>query len=235
MALLDETRTKLSLRAAAAATNNNRIRDGLLKHDAETMIEIVSKYRLEESDLERATAEMTNAAAYFTGAAQRPTKQVKMDFYYMHCINCSIFFSAFLKADWLSTHNKVRLLEWKVRNDITMYASRGSPDLLIDEVIKYEPKQSTFTATGDPWQELFDRVCTFEDDGHGSKLIRALAHGQKICEPYEDLDQFRIKHDMWLQLGHMAIDSVEAPDGIHWIRSTGFDSAWNDVPDRARL
>ena len=70
-------------------------------------------------------------AAYYTAAAQRETHERKYDFYYskqhvfsngrdadqepaVHCVNCSVFFSAFLKADWLSEANKSRLLEWKV-------------------------------------------------------------------------------------------------------------------------
>ena len=65
------------------------------------------------------------------------------DFYYMHCVNSSIFFSAFLAAPWLSTANKARLLEWKGRNDLAMYASRHCPDLLLDEITDYKPKQPT--------------------------------------------------------------------------------------------
>ena len=237
VSLLDKCRATPSLREAAASTSNNRIRDGILVKAPQDMLDIVSGYRIPSestpSDLLRANAEMTNAAAYFTGAAQRPNKQIKMDFYYMHCINCSIFFTAFLDADWLRKEDKIRLLEWKVRTDLALYASRGSPELLIDEIVNYKPKMPS--AGQDPWKGIIDRVLAFEDDGHGAKLIRALAHGQQICSAFEDKEEFRIKKDMWLQLGHMTIDSVEAEDGIHWVRSTGFDSAWEEVPDRARL
>ena len=125
------------------------------------------------------------------------------------------------------------MLEWKGRNDVIMYASRGSPDLLLDEIRNYKPKIPSKNQQ-DPWQDLFARVCRFEDDGHGSKLVRALAHGQRICEPYEDREEFVIKHADWLQLGHMAIDSVEASDGTHWVRGCGFDSAWEKIPDRKK-
>lgn len=206
---------------------------------------------MKPDELESRNAEMTNAAAYFTGAAQRRDKEVKIvchetmpenssdcayiiqDFFYMHSTNCSIFFPAFLKQGWLKTEDKVRLLEWKVRNDITMYASRGSPELLLDEITNYEPKIPS-KALNDPWQDIFARVCRFEDDGHGAKLVRTLAHGQQVCKPYEHRSDFRLKGDMWLQLGHMAIDSVEATDGVHWVRGTGFDSAWEKVTDRTR-
>lgn len=150
-----------------------------------------------------------------------------MDFFYMHCINSSIFFPAFLSAPWLSAPNKKRLVEWKVRNDVTLYASRGSPDLLLDEITSYKPKRPQ-----DTWEDIIARVCNLQDDGHAAKLVRALAHGAKICEKFEQKDEFRIKGDMWLQLGHMTIDSVEGP-GPTWVRSCGFDSAWEEIADRS--
>ena len=96
-----------------------------------------------------------------------------------------------------------------------MYASRKSPDIRLDLVREYNPKQPS------GWDAIHDRVTAFEDDGHASKLIRALAHGQKICEPYERRTEFRVEHDDWLQMGHMAIDSVEAGEP-HWVRSKSF-------------
>ena len=139
---------------------------------------------------------------YYTGGAQHPPKQIKFDFYYMHCVNCSIFFSAFLQQPWISTVNKVRLLEWKGRNDLCMYASRRSPKPLLDEILNYKPKKPV-PSGGDGWNEIFARVKKYQDDGHGSKLVRALAHGEKICRPYEDSKYFRIEKGMWLQLGNM--------------------------------
>ena len=230
--LLDITHAEKRL-AKAADVDGNRIRDGIMKTETQRIIDIVSQYHISSpAELEERTAEMTNAAAYFSGAAQRRDKAVKFDFFYMHCINSSIFFSAFLKQDWLSDVNKVRLLEWKVRNDITLYASRGCPDLLIDEISNYKPSKPSSENT-DPWHEIIERVKNFSDDGHGSKLVRALVHGQQICKPYETNEDFRIKEDMWLQLGHMAIDSVEGGEPT-WVRSAGFDSAWEKVPDRPR-
>lgn len=83
-----------------------------------------------------------------------------------------------------------------------------------------------------------DRVCEFTDDGHSAKLIRALAHGQRICAPYEGKEGFRVKHDDWLRMGHMAIDSVENSERLGtrtWVRSAGFERAWEGVPLRAQL
>ena len=127
----------------------------------------------------------------------------------MHCVNCSIFYNAFLKgAPWISDGDKARLLEWKGRLDLCMYASRRSPEPRMDVIEKYKPKhpstvKDTSTGVG-TWERIFTRVVRHNDDGHAAKLIRALAHGESICAAY-DMDDplYRIKGDMWLQLGNM--------------------------------
>ena len=88
-----------------------------------------------------------------------------------------------------------------------MYVSRGCPPLLLDEITNYQSKEDS------GWDEIFKRVNRLEDDGHSSKLIRALANGQKVSAGFGAKEAFRIKGDMWMKLGHMVIDSVE--DGNH--------------------
>ena len=117
----------------------------------------------------------------------------------MHCVNCSIFFSAFLKAPWISAANKARLLEWKGRLDLCMYASRRSPEPLLGEIINYKPMKPGASS----WNDIYVRICEHEDDGHGAKMLRALSHAQQICEPYDDDPIFRIHGKMWQQLGNM--------------------------------
>lgn len=169
---------------------------------------------------------------YYTGAAQNPPHQVKFDFFYMHCVNSSIFFSNFLSTTnaFLTPAVKRRLLEWKVWNDIVMYVSRGSPALLLNEIKNYKPAKDS------DWDDIYKRVIAHEDDGHAAKLIRALAHGEQACKKHEDQPGFMIKSDMWRKLGHMAIDSVEAGEP-RWVRSCGFEKAWEQIPLRegARL
>ncbi|KAK3046290.1 hypothetical protein LTS18_013403 [Coniosporium uncinatum] len=223
--LLDEIYEDKELSNAPKWSDGNKLRDGIVKRVGERMVSYARQYVVSPDELEEKTAEMINAAVYYTGGAQHPPKQVKFDFYYMHCVNCSIFFSAFLKQSWLSTESKVRLLEWKGRNDIAMYASRRSPKPLMDEITNYRPKEPS------GWDAIFERIKNLEDDGHGSKLVRALAHGQEVCKPYEQKENFRIKGDMWLQLGHMAADSV-TDGGDTWVRSAGFDEAWEKFEDR---
>jgi hypothetical protein len=231
--LLKECKDNDKVAKAAHWEDGNKIRDGILKRAPEEMINIASQYTLSEEDsLEEATAEMVNASIYFTGAAQHPPHQIKFDFFYMHCVNCSIFFSNFLSNanDFLTPATKRRLLEWKVRNDITMYTSRGCPLLLLDEITNYNPSQDS------DWDKIIQRVIRMDDDGHAAKLIRALANGQQVCQKYEGKEGFVIKGDMWRKLGHMAIDSVEAGEP-HWVRSCGFEKAWETIPlrDGARL
>lgn len=94
--------------------------------------------------------------------------------------------------------HKARLLRFKGWLDLAMYASRRAPDLLLDEIVNYRPKSPK-----DSWDGIFKRVIEHEDDGHASKLVRALKHGEEICKPFHDNPRFRIKEDMWLRLGHM--------------------------------
>jgi hypothetical protein len=166
---------------------------------------------------------MINAAILFAGGAQHPPKEVKFDFYYMHCVNCNIFYSAFLKQDWIKDDEKRRLLEWKGRNDLVMYASRRAPNILVDEIRQYRPKK--------PGSDVFQRVLEIDDDGHASKLVRALANGKEVCEKYEGKEGFEVKDGMWDQLLHMAIDSVDETKP-EWVRSAGFEEAWKDVKER---
>ncbi|CAF9922935.1 MAG: hypothetical protein HETSPECPRED_005195 [Heterodermia speciosa] len=227
--LLDEIRADQKLSTAAHWNDGNKIRDGILIRAPDEMITYASQYKVSENELEEKTAEMTNAAVYFTGGAQHPPKQVKIDFYYMHCVNCSIFFSVFLKAPWISDKNKVRLLEWKGRNDLALYASRRSPKPLLDEIQNYKPVKPQQSS----WDAVIERMISHEDDGHGIKLVRAIRHGQEICKPYDGKPSFRVRNGMWDKLGNIAIDSVEN-SGDTWVRSAGFDEAWENFEDRPR-
>ncbi|EXJ74684.1 uncharacterized protein A1O5_01378 [Cladophialophora psammophila CBS 110553] len=229
--LIHEARANDKLRTSAHWKDGNKVRDGVFVRAPDEMISLASQWHVKPDELEQKTAEMINAGIYFTGAAQKPTKQIKFDFFYMHCVNCSIFFSAFLKEPWLRVEDKCRLLEWKGRMDLALYVSRGCPELLIDEIKNYQPKNSS-----DGWPEIIRRVDKFPDDGHASKLVRAIANGEQVCWQYEAQadDAFPIKGDMFLKLGHMAIDSVESSDP-NWVRSAGFEEAWENIPGRAKL
>ena len=227
VALLDEIYADPEIQKATKWEDGNKIRDGLLVRAPDRLVDYMSQVHVKPEELEEKTAEMTNAVAYYTAGAQRKDKMVRYDFYFIHCFNASVFWSAFLKQDWLSPANKVRLLEWKIRMDLTMYASRKSPKILMDEIRGHKPKKPS------GWDEVQDRVCSIDDDGHTVKLVRAIAHAQEISKPYEDNDAFRLKQADFLQLAHMAIDAAESTAGTSesgWVRSAGFDEAWEEVP-----
>lgn len=229
--LLGEIKADSKLKNAAHWEDGNKIRDGILKRAPDEMIDLASQWTVSPNELERKHAEMINAAVYFTAGAQHPPKVIKFDFYFMHCVNCSIFFSTFLAQPWLGEGDKIRLLEWKGRLDLAMYSSRHPQTPLMDEIHNYRPKTPS-PAGGDPWGNIFDRAGRCEDDGHAVKLIRALAHGEDVCASYNDREEFPVKDGMWLQIGHMVVDSVEQKDEDRWVRSAGFDEAWKKFPDR---
>ena len=176
------------------------------------MIKYATQWVVTPESLEQKTAEMINSVIYYTAAAQRPPKQVKFDFYYMHCTNCSIFFPTFNNQSWLSTANKVRLLQWKGYLDLAMYASRRSPPLLLEEVSMYVPAKME-KGEGE-WPGIFERLWEFKDDGHAIKLGRAVRNGELTSGKYGDVEWERIKGFMWEKIGNMVIDSVE-DDGVN--------------------
>ena len=111
-----------------------------------------------------------------------------------------------------------------------MYASRKSPEIRLNDIRENVPKRKS------GWDDVFERACKFDDDGHASKLVRAVANGEKVCKNFEGERGFELQGEDWLKIGHMVIDSVEM-EGNNWIRSAGFDEAWENVPERkgARL
>ena len=106
--------------------------------------------------------------------------------------------SVFIRQPWITTANKVKLLEWKGRLDLSLYASRRSPPLLLDEIVNYRPKHPE-----SDWVAIFKRAYFHSDDGHACKFVRALANGERVCRPYEASDKFKIKGPMWLQIANM--------------------------------
>ncbi|KAJ5795205.1 hypothetical protein N7457_001804 [Penicillium paradoxum] len=219
--LLNEIRNDKDLVESVRWSDVNKIRDGVLHRAPEQMLKYASQFTVSEDQVEERLADMINTVVYYTSAAQRPTKEMRLDFFFIHCVNSSIFFSKIINLPFLDQRSKLRMLEWKGRMDLLMYTSRASPDLLLDEVTNYPIKEE--------WSEIFARsIAHPDDDGHLAKLSRALAHGQKVCQQFEKkIPEMPIKGDMWLRIGNLAVDAtVEKGDRPMWVRSTGFDEAW---------
>ncbi|KAJ5165514.1 uncharacterized protein N7500_007344 [Penicillium coprophilum] len=226
--LLNEMRADKALIESVKWSDSNKIKDGVLHRAPEQMLKYASQYTVSEDQVEERLADMINTVAYYTSAAQRPTREMRLDFFFIHCVNSSIFFSKILILPFLDQKSKLRMLEWKGRIDLLMYISRGTPDLLLDEVANYPMNED--------WSQIFARSIAHPgDDGHLAKLARALAHGQHVCQAYESKHpEVPIKGDMWLRIGNIAVDStVEEGDRPMWVRSTGFDEAWE--PQQAHL
>lgn len=231
--LIDEIRADKKLSMAAHWEDGNKIRDGILVRAPDEMISYAKKWTVSPSQLEEKTAEMINAAIYYTAAAQKPPKQVKFDFYFMHCVNASIFFPTFNAQSWLSPANKVRLLKFKAYIDLAMYASRRSPPLLLSEIGTYIPKKLEKGEV--EWPGLFERLFEFQDDGHAVKLGRAVRNGELVSEggdgDKEEREGFKVRGLMWEKIGNMVVDSVE-DTGKTWARSVGFEEAWVEYENR---
>ncbi|KAJ5379482.1 hypothetical protein N7509_012601 [Penicillium cosmopolitanum] len=228
--LLNEIRADEKLAHSTKFTDGNKIREGPLSRAGDEMLKYAAQYTVSEDQIQERIADMINTVVYYTSAAQRPDKKVKIDFFFIHCVNSSIFFSKIAQLPFLDTQAKLRLLEWKGRMDLVMYVSRGSPELRRNEVTQYP-------VTND-WPTLFSRAVKHPgDDGHLVKLVRALAHGEEVCRVADKDSQMPVSGDMWLRIGNMAIDStVDGLDqGAMWIRSTGFDEAWTNLSGRSRL
>ncbi|KAK5060172.1 hypothetical protein LTR84_010056 [Exophiala bonariae] len=202
------------------------------------LLELAASYKLgpdcSEAAFNMRTVEMINVSAWFAAAAQRPDKEAKFDFFYMHCVNCSLFLSLFATAPWLSLQDKVRLLEWKVRMDLVIYVCQGSPLLVLHEIIDYKPRQPDCMNWGDIISRALDITC----DGHVVKMIRALRHGAEVSRIFEEQDKdasrFPIRGDMWLKIANMVLDSTEDYPDVRdkWMRGPGFDRAWDMIPNR---
>ncbi|QSS58208.1 hypothetical protein I7I51_07631 [Histoplasma capsulatum] len=197
--LQQEIRSNTQIRKAVRWEDVNKI-DGMLARALDEIIKITSQFSVGPDQLELKLAELLNAVAYFAGAAQRPQKRVKFDFFYMHCVTSAIFLASFVSQSWISKQNKLRILEWKGRMDLATYASRGAAELRQEEITDYEPKLS--------WEEVFAQAINHpQDDGHASKFIRTLAFGEKLCKPFEEDEKcreaFLVNGDMWIKLANM--------------------------------
>lgn len=233
--LLDDIRADTKLSTAARWGDGSKIRNGVVGRAQEEITSHALSWLPTSQTLEAKTLEMVNATIYFTACAQHPPKQVKFDFNYIHCLNCSIFFPTFNAQSWLSMENKVRMLKFKGWLDLTTYASQRSPELLLGEVATYVPKM--LEAGDAEWPGIFRRLCESDDDGHAAKLGRAVRNGELMSERWVNEggneDMLRIKGFMWEKIGNMVIDSTE-DSGATWVRGAGFDEAWKQYEDRPR-
>jgi hypothetical protein len=202
--------------------DGQKVRDGILARAPETMIQYASQFRVPtpytESLLEEYAAEVIDAAVYFTAAAQHPPHVVKMDFFYMHAVTSSVFLSVFLRQPWLAPAAKARIIEWKGRLDLALYASRGSPRLLVDEIRTYNPADGGTTGAKTelrPWEDMFREAAAYMDDGHTVKFIRALKNGEQACGPFDHEKEKENQVSTNGRNGHInGAEGIQTPNGV---------------------
>ncbi|RAL16207.1 questin oxidase family protein [Aspergillus homomorphus CBS 101889] len=231
--LLHETRANESIRSAPRWEDfGNKMRDGVVGRAKLEMAFIASQFVVKPEELERRTAEMISVCAYMAGASQRPGRKRKIDFFYMHTLTSSIFFSVLIRQDWIKLEDRVRLVEWKGRLDLAWYVVSGSAELYEDAITGYHDDFSAEMG----WKELYAAVNKEHDDGHVAKMIRALKNGQGASRPFEAEypDVFPVKGDMWLKIARMALDTTKDwPTDQKFVSFTGFDMGWKIRPDLA--
>ncbi|KAL4904927.1 hypothetical protein BDW74DRAFT_168101 [Aspergillus multicolor] len=214
--LLQRTRDTPKLVQAGRAQGligTMKMNNSILVDAAEEILDIVSLFKVTEENLERKTAEMLNLCAYTAGAAQRAkdSYQPKIDFFFMHCVTSSIFFSVLIRQGWIAGRDK--------------YAVCGVPKLDVELVKGYKGEK-----TGNmSWEELFKAVSEQHDDGHVAKFVRALKNGEKACRRFEYGGDFMVKGDMWLPIARMAYETtIETSMQNRWVLMAGMDGAWKE-------
>lgn len=220
---------------AAAQKYEDAQEMGVVDRAPDAILKYVKLWSVGPGELEKKTAEMIDAAMYYTMSAQKPPKQVRMDFFYMHAVNSSIFFPTFNEQPWLSDASKRRLLLFKGYLDLILYATMGCPELLMDEVTNYVPARKADPAQTS-WDGLFTRLFAYEqDDGHASKFGRAIRNAELYATRggYESEKWAHFRGGLWQTAGNMVVDSVEAPSpGSKWARAVGFDEGWEQFANR---
>jgi hypothetical protein len=229
--LVDQVRSNEAIRRAGLTPGiiaTFKQKDLVFKGDSgEALVALAAQWRVQPSTLERKTAEMISTCAYMAGAAQRPGKERRIDFFVMHSVTSSIFLTILNRQEWIDVDTKVRLVEWKARLDLAWYATIGAPELHIEDVEDYKGQTS-----GDmDWSTLFRTMNEFDsDDGHVAKFARALKNGEDVAKPFEegpDSKAFPIKAGSWLKLARMAHDStIGYGYGAKWVMMAGMDAAW---------
>lgn len=195
------------------------------------MVALASQYRIDSSNpsplnsVRTAVAEQMSTLAHVTTAIHRSDKKIKLDFFFIHPTNASVFLPLILESPLIKPAAIQRLVEWKARGDVLMYAHLWCPKLRPEGVRSFTPPAEHQT-----WDAIFRYVRSVDDDGHLPKLIRALAAGERFCKPYEKEQWCMVKGDQWRNMAALAVDSMN--HGPHWIRKAGDDAAWESVPAR---
>ncbi|KAG6356660.1 hypothetical protein INS49_014534 [Diaporthe citri] len=227
--LLREVRDQPKLGKELANEARYNLHDTIFKRAGDEMLEILSKVKVRPDEVEERTAEMFDANMFMAaGASFRPNKVNKFDFFLIegrtdslrmasHHPNSAPISVTFNSQSWIPAETKARLLEWKIRYDLLEYAAGGVPELSLDQIKAYQPKNQGTASIA----EIASKIALIPDDGHAIKLARAAGICQEVTKKYQDKDWVLIKgDDMWAKINHMILDSLQSPGG-YWVRGGG--------------
>ena len=195
---------------------------------------ITGKYWVrEDEDLERAAAEVISTSIYVACAAMLPPHEFRVDFFLIHVSNASYWLQAYLQRPAISPDQKARMIQDTGRLLTFIAAGVGTPELQPAVLESHVPK--TNDGKGMDWEGVFAKACRHADDGHMIKFIRALAHGEKACKPYEGQPGFPMRQDLFLKAANAALDNTTAKPmsflrHFDILRGVGMPEAWRDVP-----
>ncbi|KUI64699.1 Oxidoreductase AflY [Cytospora mali] len=238
--LYHEVHSNEKIRTASRLSDGAfRVRDGVLGRAMDEVVALAAQFQVpaDERGIRRATAEIISCAAHCAGAAHKPGKVRKLDFFTMHNVTSSLSVDALARQPWIGAADKVRLLEWKARLDLVWYASCAAAELRLDEyIVGYEPTLSR----GMDWRSMYKAIGGHHDDGHVAKFVRALKNGQDVARPFEEEEgqgaaSFPVKGDLWFRVAQIAYDTTADEDTIQvenkWVWGAGFDPMWARFPD----
>ncbi|PNP55101.1 hypothetical protein THARTR1_04790 [Trichoderma harzianum] len=223
------------LATSAQFGDSNKVYDGVFVRAPDEALEFLKQVRVGEDELDERLAEMVHSCAYVAAtAAFHPPNVPKFDFFLIHHLNSSPFFVTLLSFSWLTPAQKARMLAWKIRLDIVQYIARGCPPLRLDALKSFTPKDSTVASVTKP-EDLLARFHEILDDGHTIKVVRAFFIAQKLSQKFAGRPWIRIADDeTWLKMHQVLLQSTEGPqEPAMWVRSAGFDDAWQNVPKEA--
>ncbi|RAL68055.1 hypothetical protein DID88_008778 [Monilinia fructigena] len=204
--LYAEIRANQKVREAAWLKDGPLRGKGVLNRAHDELVKIAAQFQVKPEDLERGTAEMMSCGA-LTSAAQKDGKTRKIDFFYLHIVTCSIFFSVFNQQSWLKTEDKYEPSLSKGWDWNAIY--QGSIDIHDDgHVVKFIRALKHAEATVEPFVKKKVLLLSPLMAIYGSKSL-------KIC--YDSTAT--IAPDLPGQLSKK------------WVWGAGFEPPWFQIPD----
>lgn len=178
--LYHECHANERIRTAARLSDGPwKVRDGVLGRAMDDIVEVAALFQVTPTPegIQEAMVEMISCAAYSCAAAHQAGKERKIDFFLMHCVTSSIFFTILIRQSWITLADKARLLEWKARMDVVWYAACAAPKLCEYNLTGYQPTISKNMT----WEQMYMALNRHHDDGHVAKFVRAIRNGEEVC------------------------------------------------------